>query len=214
MNFPSLDAASMAPLLPFLILAIGACVLVLIDSIMAKKQDLPWPLLSAPVPLLALVAYATRWPGLGGPSVFGSMYIEDTFGTFVGVLVCVATLFACLMSGTYLKKVGRYRGDYFSLLIFSASGMVLFASTTEFLTLFLGLELLSIPVYILTGFLRKDQKSLEAALKYFLLGAFSSALFLFGGALIYGATGTTDIALPEGWHVADGCCQAECCAAD
>ncbi|MFN8548907.1 MAG: NADH-quinone oxidoreductase subunit N [Candidatus Eisenbacteria bacterium] len=198
MNFPNLDGAAFGPLVPFLILALGACVVVLLDSLFARRSDagqgLPWPLIAAPIPLLTLASYAARWPGLGGPSAFGSMYVDDPFGTFVGILVSIATLLAILLSGTYLKKVGRVRGDYFALLLFSASGMVLFASTTEFLTLFLGLELLSIPVYILTGFLRRDQKSLEAALKYFLLGAFSSALFLFGGALVYGATGTTDLA--------------------
>ncbi|MBK8229902.1 MAG: NADH-quinone oxidoreductase subunit N [Candidatus Eisenbacteria bacterium] len=193
--FPDLSGGALNPLLPFLILSVGALVLLLLDSLFAKRNNLPWAMISSVLPLLALATYATRWPGQSGTTVFGPMYIEDPFASFVGILVCIATLFGMLLSETYLKKMGRYRGDYFALLAFSASGMVLFASTTEFLTLFLGLELLSIPVYILTGFLRRDQKSLEAAMKYFLLGAFSSALFLFGGAFIYGATGTTDLAV-------------------
>lgn len=194
MNTPDLSGDAMAPLLPFLILSVGGLLLVLIDTIAGRKRTLPWTWIAAPLPLLALLAQISRWSSSLGPNAFGPQFVEDSFGAFIGIVVTVATLFSVLLSETYLRKAGRLRGEYYSLLLFSASGMLLFASSTELLTLFLGLELLSIPLYVLSGFLRKDERSLEAGLKYFLLGAFSSAVFLFGGALVYGATGTTDLA--------------------
>lgn len=193
-EFPDLSAANLAPLAPFLILCIGGLLLVLIDAIVKQGARFPWPWVTAVIPAVALVSLFSRWPDPAGETVFGPQYIEDTFGIAVGVLICIATLLATLLSGDYLEKVGRARGEYYSLLLFAASGMVLFTSTTELLALFLALELLSIPIYVLSGYLRRDPKSLEAGMKYFLLGAFSSAVFLFGGALIYVATGTTDLA--------------------
>jgi NADH-quinone oxidoreductase subunit N len=188
----SFDTAALGPLIPFLILAAGGLFVLLADSLAEKGRPLPWMLISAPVPVIAFIVQLARWP-LGSVSSSGGMLVGDSFGAFVTALVCLSTFFAIVLSEDYLRKAGRYRGDYFALLLFSASGMVLFSSTRELLMLFLGLELLSIPVYILSGFLRKDPRSVEASLKYFLLGAFSSAIFLFGGALIYAASGTTDL---------------------
>jgi NADH-quinone oxidoreductase subunit N len=195
---PDLGGGALAPLLPFFILCGGGLLLVMIDALTKDQPSFPWPFVSGLVPLAALATFIARWSAPAGKGPFGAMYVEDRFGASIGILVCIATLLAILLSGTYLTKMGRQRGDYYSLLLFSASGLVLFASTTEILGLFLGLELLSIPVYVLSGFLRRDVKSLEAGIKYFLLGAFSSAVFLFGGALIYVATGTTDLALALG----------------
>src|SRR5690606_23679901 len=193
-EFPDLGGGALAPLVPFLILTVGGLVLVLIDALI-RGGSFPWHIVSTALPVAAIITYAVRWPSGVGSTPFGPMFLEDTFGAAVGVLVCIAAIFGLLMSGPFLEKAGRTRGEYYSLIIFSAAGMILFTSTTELLSLFLGLELLSIPLYILSGYLRKDTKSLEAGMKYFLLGAFSSAVFLFGGAFIYVATGTTDLAV-------------------
>ena len=189
-----LGVADLSPLLPFLILSVGALAVLLADALIRRERGVSWVAVSLPVPLLALLAYVLRWSAAGTPTRFGEMWLNDAFGSFVGVVVCLSTVLAIALSDVYLKKMDRYRGDYFALLLFSAAGMVLFASSTELLTLFLGLELLSVPVYILSGFLRRDPKSVEASMKYFLLGAFSSGIFLFGGTLIYAATGQTDLA--------------------
>ncbi len=199
---PEIGWSDLTPLLPFLILCVGGLVLVLIDALIRGRAGFPWAPVTALLPAAALVAYAARWGDAVGETVFGTMFIEDSFGSTVGVLICIATLLAVFLSGSYLDKVGRTRGEYYALIAFSASGLVLFASTTELLSLFLGLELLSIPVYVLSGYLRKNPLSLEAGMKYFLLGAFSSAVFLFGGALIYVTTGTTD--LVEGLRLGAG----------
>ena len=194
-GLPDLSGGALAPLLPFLILSVGALLLVTIDALTKNQESFPWPVVAGIVPAAALVAYVLRWSDPVGPSVFGPQYIEDHFGSAIGIIVCLATLLAIFLSGTYLHRVGRVRGDYYSLLLLSASGLVLFTSSTEIVSLFLGLELLSIPIYVLSGYLRRDPKSLEAGMKYFLLGAFSSAVFLFGGALVYVSTGATDLAL-------------------
>lgn len=192
MNAPySLD--SFAPLGAFLVLAAGGLIVLLLDALAGRGRSWPWAWIAAPFPLLALLGPAAR-RGDSGVTDFGGMFVADGFGGFITVIICLVTLCTLLLSETFLRRMGRHRGDYFALVLISASGMVLFASSTELLTLFLGLELFSLPVYVLTGFLRRDAKSVEAAMKYFLLGAFSSALFLFGGALIYAATGQSDLA--------------------
>jgi NADH-quinone oxidoreductase subunit N len=203
---PTFGAAALAPLLPFLVFVAGASLVLLIDAL-AGRRRLPWAWIAVPVPLLALIAAAARLAAGGGPAiagdpailggatVFGGQFVEDAFGLFVTVVIAMASLFAVVLSDVYLRRMERYRGDYFALILFSAGGMCLFASSTDLISLFLGLELLSIPVYILSGFLRRDPKSVEAAMKYFLLGAFSSAVFLLGGALVYAGTGSTDLAV-------------------
>jgi NADH-quinone oxidoreductase subunit N len=182
---------------PFLVLACGALLLVLLDTLLGRRRSIPW---SIPTLIVLLVAFVESVRGVGASGA-GWLTI-DRFSTFVTALVCMSAALAAVLSETYLRRLGRLRGDFFSLLLFSSAGMVLFASSTDLLILFLGLELLSIPVYILSGYNRADGKSGEAALKYFLLGAFSSAIFLLGIAFVYGAVGTTDLtaavrAVPE-----------------
>jgi NADH-quinone oxidoreductase subunit N len=98
------------------------------------------------------------------------------------------------MSGPFLRRSGEYHAEFPALVLFAASGMSLFVSTTDLLMLFLALELLSLPIYVLAGYQRALPRSNEAALKYFVLGAFASAIFLYGVSLVYGATGHADLA--------------------
>ena len=178
---------------PILILAGGAVLLVLADTLLGRRSALPW---SAPT-LAILAAAAASAVGLwGSPRSAGSLswlVTIDRFALFVALLVCLSAALTVILSESYLRRVGRVRGEFYSLLLFSCCGMVLFAATNELVTLFLALELLSIPVYILSGYLRDDRRSGEAAMKYFFLGAFSSAIFLLGIAFVYGSTGTTNL---------------------
>ena len=187
MSFTSID---LEPFRPFLVLAGGALLIVLIDTILGRKRTIPWGI---PTILILVAAIATALSQHGSAVGSSALVNADPFARFVSLLVCVSAILSVLLSESYLRRAGRYRGEFFSLLLFSASGMVLFAMATEMLTLFLGLELMSIPLYILSGYNRKDVKSGEAALKYFLLGAFSSAILLLGVAFMYGATGTTSL---------------------
>jgi NADH-quinone oxidoreductase subunit N len=186
-------AFPLGPLLPVLILGGGGVVLLMLDAIWPRDRRLDASILGVPLTLAAAVALVLQWrnPHLGGG--LGGLLVADAFGAVIGLIVCLSLLLSLLLSQEHLRQMGRYRGEYFALLLLSAAGMLLFAQATDLVGLFVGLELLSLPVYILSGFLRKDPKSNEAGLKYFLLGAFASAVFLYGAALIYGATGQMDL---------------------
>ncbi len=117
----------------------------------------------------------------------------DGFAVFVKSVILGATLLALLLSGGYLRREHLESPEYFALMLCSATGMMLMASANDLVTIFLSLEILSIALYVLAAFDRRRLSSQEAGLKYFLLGSFSSAVFLYGIALVYGATGTTNL---------------------
>ncbi len=98
------------------------------------------------------------------------------------------------MSINYLKIEDIHRGEYYALMLFATSGMMMMASAGDLITLYLGLELMALSVYILAGFMRRDSRSNEAAIKYLVLGAFSSGIMLYGMSLLYGLSGTTNLA--------------------
>src|SRR5262249_35623005 len=126
----------------------------------------------------------------GGPAFFG-LIATDTFAIFFHVLVgCVAFL-VVLAADPYLDRERLEPAEFFALLLFATAGMGVLASAQELLTAFIGLELSSISSYILAGYRRDSLKSSEASLKYFLLGSFATAFFLYGIALVYGISGTT-----------------------
>jgi NADH-quinone oxidoreductase subunit N len=125
--------------------------------------------------------------------VFRDAIVLDGFALFFHVVILVATGLTILLSLQYLEVEGLNYGEYYSLLLFSAVGGMVMAASADLVTIFLGLETLSIPLYVLAGFNRKSLKSNESSLKYFLLGSFSSAFFLYGIALVYGQTGTTSL---------------------
>ena len=115
----------------------------------------------------------------------------DGFSVFFTVLICVAIILAALLADGYLRREGLDHAELFVLVLLSASGGVIMASANDLVVVFLALEILSIALYVLAAFDRRRLESQEAGLKYFVLGAFSSAIFLYGIALTYGATGTT-----------------------
>ena len=117
----------------------------------------------------------------------------DGFAVFASTVVLLATFLALLLSSSYLKREHLEGPEYFALMLCSATGMMLMTSANDLVTVFLSLEILSIALYVLAAFDRRRTNSQEAGLKYFLLGSFSSAVFLYGVALTYGATGTTNL---------------------
>ncbi len=185
--------SDLSPLAPFLVLAGGGVLLVVIDAILGKRHGFNWTLPTLLFLLITLLEIVALWKAPTSAGSLSWLIGVDRFALFLSGLIVVSAIATVILSQPYLEKLGQSRGEFYALLLFSASGMVLFTSTTELLTLFLGLELLSIPIYILTGFLRRDLRSGEAAMKYFLLGAFSSAIFLLGIAFFFGATGTTNL---------------------
>ena len=141
---------------------------------------------------LALVWQALRFDDVGG-SWFNGMLVIDGWGLFVGGVVLVGTLLTLLLTVGYCRRMNIHLAEYYHLILMAAAGMLLMAQSANLVMILIGLELLSVCVYILTGFRRTRLASVEGALKYFVLGAFSTGFFVYGIALLYGATGTLDL---------------------
>lgn len=196
-------------LLPFIVLAAGAVILLTITSL-AKRP----PLKSAYAIYTVLVATAAMatsvplwarvqgWTEVGrwdvaapyGPfsAVAGAIGI-DGFSVFLTMLICIAVILGALLADGYLRREGLDGPEYYVLMLLSASGGVIMAMANDLIVVFIGLETLSIAVYVLAAIHLKRIQSQEAGLKYFVLGGFSSAFFLYGVAMVYGATGTTNL---------------------
>lgn len=145
----------------------------------------------------ALVVYDFAQPAA---STFGGMELHDGLGGAISLLLILTAFITLLISEPYLREKKIAYGEFYPLMMWSAAGGMIMATSTNLLVIFLGLEILSISLYVLSGLSRQEEKSEESAVKYFLLGAFSSGFFLYGIALIYGATGSLDLgAVPGVW---------------
>jgi NADH-quinone oxidoreductase subunit N len=176
----------------------AAVVIVLLRSLVRHNPRVPeFALLAA---LLGVAASGLfTWFQWGfvdddGPyQALEGMVAVDGFGIFLRVVILGATLLALLISSGYLRREGLEAPEYYALMLCSATGMMLMTSANDLITVFLALEILSIALYVLAAFDRRRITSQESGLKYFLLGSFSSAIFLYGVALVYGGTGTTNL---------------------
>ena len=126
-------------------------------------------------------------------SAFNGTLALDSYALFFNLIFCLAAGLTLLMSVHYLETVDIRSGEYYALILFATVGMVLMAAATDLIVIFLGLETMSMAVYVLAGIWRQRLQSNEAALKYFLLGAFASGFFLYGVALVYGVTGSVQL---------------------
>jgi len=179
-------------ILPIAVLVLWACALLIIDLFIPAQRKGLTALLAA-LGLAVVLGLAVAQAGRQ-ESAFNDMVVVDGFSTFLNVLFAASGLAGIALAYDYLKRTGMERGEYYTLLMFSISGMMLMAQATDLIVMFLALELLSIPLYVLSGFARPRADSEEAALKYFLLGSFSGAFVVFGIALVFGATGSTALA--------------------
>jgi len=124
---------------------------------------------------------------------FGGSVRVDDFGIFFNCIFLVAALIVTLVSAKYLEVAGEHHGEYYSLILFAQCGMYFLATGTDLVTLFIGLELMALCFYVMVGFLRTDKRSNEAALKYLLLGAFSTGFLAYGFSVLYGIAGSTKL---------------------
>ena len=177
-------------ILPLLVLTIWACLLLLVDLFVKNKGITA---LLAALGLAISLGVTLSQVGATGTS-FNNMVTLDGFSTFVNALLLVSGLFGVALAYGYVKRMGIERGEYYTLLLFSIVGMMLMAQAADLIIVFLALEMLSIPLYVLAAFARPNVNSEEAGLKYFLLGAFSTGFVVYGIALVFGATGTTSLA--------------------
>src|SRR5271163_3448796 len=176
------------PILPMVIVAVAAIV-VLLAGVRLADDD------SEGLGLLALASLGVALVltfgiiGQNGLAFAGAIAI-DSYSAYFEIAILIAAMFTVMMSLDYAAENHIPGAEYYSLLLFSALGMMLMATAGDLIVIFLGLETMSIPVYVLAGIMRRNPKSNEAAIKYFLLGAFSTGFLLYGIALVYGATGT------------------------
>jgi len=183
MNFQLPD---ISPLRPELTMTAVALIVLLVDLLVRQKEVLA--LLS--IAGVAVVAYTLT--GTSG-TTFGGMFVSDGYSTFFKLIFFVNVVLSVLISIKYIVIEKVNHGEYYALILFSTIGMMIMASAADLIVLYLGLELMALSTYVLAGFIRHSVRSNEAALKYFLLGAFSSAFLLYGISMIYGLTGTTNI---------------------
>ncbi len=183
MNIPFPD---LSPLMPEIIVSSAAMLLLILELVLKNKGAL------ALVGVIAAAATLFVLPASYGET-FGGMFISDSYSMYFKLIFLINFILTVLISLKYIQRQKAEYGEYYSLLLFATAGMMIMASAKDFIVLYLGLELMALSTYILAGIKRHDIKSNEAALKYFLLGAFSSAILLYGISLIYGLTATTDL---------------------
>jgi NADH-quinone oxidoreductase subunit N len=188
---PTFVNADLIRLLPEIILTVMGTLLMVLDPIINRRSSNAFGNISLLALAAALggtfLAYAHTGPAFGG------MLIVDGFATFFRVLVIVVGILTVLPSYGYLARQEAETGEYHALLLFSITGQCLMAAANDLIIVFIGLEISSIASYVLAGYLRDDKRANEAALKYFLLGSFATAFFLYGVAVIYGSTETINL---------------------
>jgi NADH-quinone oxidoreductase subunit N len=187
---PPVDLAAIGP---HILLFLFAMALLLLSAFKVRPLIIGYLALLGVV--LTMLACMLSWGN--NYFAFAKMIRLDDFGLFFSMIFLLATGLTILSSMGYLPKlkvsVSEHEGEYYGLLLFACVGMMFMAAGTNMITIFIGLETMSISSYMLAGFIKSDRRSNEAALKYFLLGAFSTGFLLYGMALLYGATGTLDL---------------------
>jgi NADH-quinone oxidoreductase subunit N len=176
---------------PISVMFIAALVVLIVESILRNGEPVNrWLALAGFLAAGAVAALTTGWSGLA----FGGTVHTGGFASYCALVFSIAGALSVLLSSAYLKKTKTLRGEYYALLLIAVFGMMLMGAANDLVVFFLGLETMSIPFYVLAAFARNRATSNEAGLKYFLLGAFATGFLLYGIALIYGTTGTTNIA--------------------
>jgi NADH-quinone oxidoreductase subunit N len=187
--------SSFAALLPVAILTVGAIALLLGEVFSSGRRGWQSWLTAAFAAAAAVAAMAMRRQG----SVFGGQAASDGFSVFVTVIVCAGLALSALVGASWLEARRSERGEFYALATFAAAGMVLLGMARDLLVAFVSIELMSISTYALAAYVRRGLRPSEAAFKYLILGAVSSAMFVYGAALLYGACGSTAFAnLPAG----------------
>lgn len=181
-------------ILPMLIVSVTALLVMMLGAFHRTKAErgyLAW------VSIMGLVAAGADSFYLFSTEttrfVFGRMMFMDGLSNAFNIIFVLSGILSCLVAPSYLRSHRLERGEFYALLLFSIVGMMVMVGSADLFTVFIGLEMMSIPVYCMAGFFRHSSRSAESAMKYFVLGAFSSALFLYGIAFIYGITGSTNL---------------------
>ena len=193
-------AVAYRSILPVLVLSIGALVLLALSAVLPKRS---WPglypLLTAAIGGASAIASAWEWTDLGtthghashADLTIGQQIVYDRFSVFFMLMISIAVVLGALIADSYLRREGLDGVEAYVLMLMSGVGAMLMCESAGLIMLFLGLEIMSIALYVMAAYHRRRTQSGEAGFKYFILGSFSSAIFLYGVALVYGATGST-----------------------
>jgi NADH-quinone oxidoreductase subunit N len=178
------------PALPEIFLAIAGMALMMVGVFISKKRA-PGVVSVLAMVMLALTVVLTVFMNKGDALAFNGLFVTDQFAVFMKVLVLLGSIVALLMSDGFIQRERMNRFEYPILVIFATLGMMMMISANDLISLYIGLELQSLSLYVLAAFQRDNLRSTEAGLKYFVLGALSSGMLLYGCSLIYGFTGST-----------------------
>jgi NADH-quinone oxidoreductase subunit N len=181
--------ASLSLTLPEVILSVGSLLLLLVAG--WRGDGATRFISAASMVLLFAAGLALLGPAGNGGEAFGGLYVADPFAAFSKVLIYVAAGVSILLADGFFARSNQLRAEYPILIMLSSVGMGMMVSAGDMLTLYVGLELQSLSAYVLASFMRRDTRSAEAGLKYFILGALASGILLYGISLLYGFTGTT-----------------------
>src|SRR5512136_2283863 len=176
------------PLLPELVLACGAMLMLMVGVMIGERSSAfvnSWCVI-----VLVAVGAALAWVPPGPHAMFGGSFLVDDYGRFLKTLTLVGSGGALVLSLDYLTLEKQQKFEYGALFLLATLGMLMLISASDLIALYLGLELMSLPLYVIAASNRENLKSTEAGLKYFVLGALSSGMLLYGASLIYGFTGT------------------------
>ena len=175
-------------IVPMLCVTLAALAVMGAEAFRARDESMPLGGLGIVGLAGAAVSAVLLWNR--NATSFG-VIVADNFGLFVTMVLVIVGVLTIMLSSPVIRRDGLPKGEYYALVLFSITGMIMMATANDLLVVFIALEILSLAVYVLTGIRRDDPRATEAAFKYFLLGAFSSAFFLYGIALIYGLSGST-----------------------
>ena len=185
--------SQLGSIIPLLLLVIFASSILLIDVFAESKNNRYLGYLTSFLLTIVLFFIYRDFHIIDSVALFNNSIIIDKFGMIFSAIFVMSGILTALGSIDYLEKNDIAIGEFYALLMLSISGMILMVSSRNLVLTFVALELLSLPIYVLTGLFRADKRSLEASIKYYIMGSVASAIMLYGVALIYGATGTVDI---------------------
>ena len=187
-----MDLQTLAPAAPEIFVLIMVCAILIIDLFLAEARRHVSLMLTLLTLLVAAVLAGAS--GSGVRHAFNGMFVADPMSQLLKVFICMAVGATLIYGREYARLRGLFRGEFFVLALFSTLGMMVMVSATHFLTLYLGLELMSLSLYSMVALSRDSATATEAAMKYFVLGALASGMLLYGLSMVYGATGSLQIA--------------------
>lgn len=204
MGSPAIPTIDWLAILPVIVLGLAGCLALALELLFPKRPN-DGIIAVCILGIFAAIGLTFIRPSIAGlgQKSFGGMVLADSLGTAMTYLILIATLLVVFFSEPYLRAKKIAFAEFYPLALWTACGAIVMVTTSNLLVIFLGLETMSLGLYVLAGLSRQEHKSEESALKYFLLGAFASAFLLYGIAFVYGATGSCELAsLKMSWVAA------------